>query len=113
MAVTFKGNGASAFWGVPGSVYSGRVVSASVDTSGEEVELSNSDGETDGLAMLNEKDEINLEVIYDSTFTPPARGATITVGSVTGVVLNVSKKWQNKGWRACTVKATDWKTMTE
>jgi len=112
MTVQFSGNGASAFWGVPGSVVSGRVLSASVDSSGEEVELPNSDGETDGLAMLNEKDEINLEVIYDSTYTPPARGDSITVNGISGYVLNVSKKWQNKGWRGCTVKATDWKAMS-
>ena len=112
MSVTFKGNAASAFWGVPTSVFSGRVKSVSIDTDGDEVPLQNSDGETDGLAMLDEKDVISLEVIYDSTYTPPARGDSITVNSITGYVQSVSKKWANRDWRGCTVKATDWKAMS-
>jgi hypothetical protein len=112
MAVTFKGNAAAAFWGVPGSVYSGRVKSVKIDTDGEEVELPNSDGETDGLVMLNEKDVLSLEVIYDSSFTPPTRGTTITINSITGVVQSVGKSWEAKGFRGCTVKATKWANFT-
>jgi hypothetical protein len=111
MAVTFLGNAASAFWGVPGSVYSGRVVSARIRTEGDEEPLQNSDGETDGLAMLDEKDVMELEVVYDSTYTPPTRGSSITINGVTGYVQNVEKGWERRGWRSCRVTATDWKAM--
>ena len=112
MSVTFKGNGASAFWGVPTAVYSGRVVSARIRTEGEEEPLLNSDGETDGLALLDEKDVLELEVVYDSTFTPPARGDSITINSISGYVQTVEKGWERRGWRSCRITATDWKNMS-
>ena len=81
-------------------------------TSGEEVPLDNSDGETDGMALFNEKDEYDIEVIYDADFTPPAYGDSFTVNSAAGLVLNVTVNWENKGWRKATVRATDFSQMT-
>lgn len=107
----FKGNAAEAFWGVPDSVYSGRVVRCSIASSGEEVMLSTSLGEDDGMVMFNDKDELDIEMIYTTAVTPPSRGDAFTLGGVTGYVLNVTKNWEYKGWRKITVKATDWKAM--
>jgi len=111
MSITYKGNAAEAFWGVPDSIFSGRVKSVKIDTDGEEVELPDSNGETDGVVMLNEKDVITLEVIYDSEYTPPSRGDSITVNSITGIVQSVGKSWEAKGFRGCTVKATKWANL--
>jgi hypothetical protein len=112
MAVQKKGAATTATWGVPTAVYNGRVVKVTKATSGEEVPLDNSDGETDGMALFNEKDEYDIEVIYDAAFTPPAYAASFTVNSAAGVVLNVTVNWENKGWRKATVRATDFSQMT-
>jgi hypothetical protein len=112
MSVLLKGAASTATWGVPTAIYSGRVLRVTKTTSGEEVPLDNSEGETDGLAMLNQKDEVDIELIYDSTFTPPSYGDSFTVASVVGLVLNIAVNWEYKGWRKATVKVTDWATLT-
>ena len=112
MAVVLKGNATTATWGVPGAVVSGRVVSVRSNITGEEVPLENSDGETDGLAMLNELDEVQVEVIYDAAFTPPSYGDNMTVNSIAYVVTSIPKSWGNKEWRKSGFTAKKWSQLT-
>ena len=112
MSVTLKGNATTATWGVPTAVFTGRVVSVRSSISGEEVPLENSDGETDGLAMLNQVDEVQVELIYDASFTPPSYGDNITVNSIVYVVTSIPKSWGNKEWRKSGFTAKKWATMT-
>jgi hypothetical protein len=110
--VTLKGSAANAVWGVPGDVCSGRVVSCNKKNDGEMEPLLTSLGETDGLVLLDERDELAAEVIYDSSFTLPSRGDAFTIANVTGVVLNSEVMWERRGFRKARVNATDWKAMT-
>jgi hypothetical protein len=112
MSVTLKGNASTATWGVPTDVYDGRVVSVRSTVSGEEVPLENSDGEIDGLAMLNKVEEIQCEIIYDSDFTPPSYGDKITVNSIEFIVTSIPKSWGNKEWRKSGFTAKKWDTLS-
>ena len=111
MAVLLKGNATTATWGVDAAIYSGRVVSVKSDISGEEVNLETSAGEVDGMAMLNDLDEVTVEVIYDANFTPPAYGASITVNSIAYIVTRVGKSWGNKEWRKGSFTAKKYTAM--
>jgi hypothetical protein len=110
MAIQTKPTAKSAIWGckaAQGDTYaSGKIVSMSVDTEGNEEPLLNSDGETVGLCLFDEKQPINIELICEAAITPPDRGDEIVVDGVTGIVLKVSKKWEQKGWKKLAIQAT-------
>lgn len=110
MAVLIKPAGVTAVWGVvaeTGDTFAeAKVQSMSVKHSAEQEPLPDKQGETTGLAIYDAKDELTVELIMETAITPPAIGADLVVGGVTGVVLNVEKKWENKGWKKLSVTGT-------
>lgn len=54
-----------------------------------------------------------LEAILDSGDTLPAAGASVTVGSVTGLVTAVGSQEINTGYKSCTVAVSKKDTATQ
>ena len=110
MAIITKPSSKSAIWGCQAadgdSFASGKIISMSVDQEGNEEPLLDSNGETVGLCLYDIKQPINVEVICEASLTLPAVGDSLTVNGVVGIVQNVSTKWEQKGWKKFSAKAT-------
>jgi len=117
MAIQTKPTSKSAIWGCTsqdGDTYaSAKIVSMSVDLEGQEEPLLDSNGETVGLCLFDDKQPIQVDVIAEASITAPLRGATIIVDGVSGTVLKVSKKWEQKGWKKLSIQATFYPNLEE
>ena len=110
MAVTTKPTSKSAIWGCKageGDTFaSGKIISMSVKTSTEKEPLLDSNGETAGLSLYDQKSEVQIEVVAEASVALPEIGADLIVDGVTGIVLDVETKWEQKGWKKFSVQAT-------
>jgi hypothetical protein len=115
MAIATKPTGKSAIWGVTATtgdtLASAKIVSMSVKNTIEKELLLNSVGETAGLCLYDPKTELQIEVICESSVTPPTIGGDFIVNGVTGTVLDVETKWENKGWKKLSVSATNFPNL--
>ena len=113
--VTLSPNETTATWGVPsiqGDTYAeGKVISMSVETSCEQEPLPDRYGETVGLAMFDEKDNLDIEIIVEQGTPMPAIGEALVIDGISGIVLSRSKKWENRGWMKFSCKATHFVAM--
>lgn len=73
----------------------GEVQSASSKNTGDKLELKNKHGNTFAVVYFNEHNQGQIDVIWNTTYTPPARGAVISAMGITQFLVDdVEKKWE-------------------
>ena len=109
MAVKMKLKpGVTAVWGTGGLSAQGfgKLRSAGRSRNAQREQLPDEEGNTVGLVYFDETDELSLEVMCASSMTNPEVGDTIAVDSVTGYVDSWEIRWDHKGVKMLSIKAT-------
>ena len=111
MSATLKmKTGVTAVWGTSaaGDAGYGKVISARKRHTGEMEKLPDEDGETCGIVLFDESDELELVVMCKSTMTEPTRGNSIVISGVTGIILDFEINWEQKSVKKMSLNATKW-----
>ena len=88
---------ANAVWGISSVAYAGFCTAINLKRDGEEAKIFDGNGFTIGLILYDDKDEGTVEMVMQTTDTPPARGTVVTVASTTTfIVQTIEKMWS---WR--------------
>lgn len=67
---------------------------------------------TDQIAYSRET-TASLEAIFDTGDTLPAAGASVTIGTVTGLVTSVGSQEKNTGYKSCTIEVAKKDSATQ
>lgn len=91
----------------------GLVVSCSVKETADAEVFLNCSGNARMVLLTNERFECDLEVEFDSAIGKPALGDSIAFPevAVVGQVLESEIKWERKGLKMLSIKATHWKSI--
>ena len=112
MGIVTKPTNKSAYWGVKpttGDTYAeARITKMEVGDEGSVEPLPNKDGETECLCGYDRKRPVSLELIAESTATPPVFMSTITVLGLSVVVEKCKKMWEYKGWQKLSIDGTSY-----
>ena len=93
-------------WGSNG-VYTGYVVSARDQATGEMVEIPDNVGEPVALVIFNTKFECEIEVIVQTTTVRPNRGDLVTLfGRTNTIITETEKIWAQKDTQKLRIRAT-------
>lgn len=98
--------GHTAVWGV-GSIYTGLITRASRKKNGETEVIYDSNGFVITKIFFDDKQECEIELIFESGTTEPTRGDAITFNSQAGfLVENTELMWEQRGWKKLKIQAT-------
>jgi hypothetical protein len=90
----------------------GTIVSASHKHGGDKLEIKGRSGGVICVIYFNEKDECEIEAIFDSTITLPARGDTLSLCGLTLALCEEwEKKWENEKECILTIRATRYEAI--
>jgi len=76
--------------------------------TGEEVEISDGDGEAAAAVLFNSRNELEVEFIVKTGDQLPTRGGSIQIGGLASVVTERERAWEAKGAMKCVIKAKRW-----
>ena len=117
MAVTLKGKGSQATWGIETATddtfATAEVQSMERNRSAEQEPLLDKQGETTGVAIYDEKDELTIEVVVTTGTIEPEIGGDLKIDGVQGIVTGVDVKWENKSWKKLAVTGTKFHAMSD
>jgi hypothetical protein len=103
-------------WGLPSGQQLagiGRNVSVRKRRTAEQEPLQTTDGETDGVVVLDKATEVTLEAIIPSSNASAADVAeTLTYDSTVYLVQEVERSWERRGWAKITLTLKKWDAMT-
>ena len=107
--------GADIEFGTTGAEYTGigTIVSASNKLGGDKLEIKGRDGGVIIVIYFNEKNECEIEVIFDSGNTIPERGDAIDLCGITDPLVDeVEHVWANEKERMLKIRATRYENLT-
>lgn len=91
----------------------GTILSGSQKRTGDLVELKDRQGNVFATIYFNDKDECEIEALWISTYTPPARGDLISIMGLTNVeVQDWEKKWENERETKFSLRCTKYRHKT-
>lgn len=110
---TIKG-GQSVVWGVAATSTMGTVTDFKVDKEALHELLYNQQGAVNGVVIFDESTAVTLTVIAYATEggVLPATGASLTVGSVTGLVMKTSDAQNYRGLKKFEVTVNTWTNLS-
>lgn len=97
---------ANVVWGTENVVSGfGYVVSARKTNSSERIPVLDNNGVPAGTVYVPQYDEIECEILCESTTNIPAIGDNLTIDGSVGGVENVEQAWEQKGIKKLRVRA--------
>jgi hypothetical protein len=94
---------ANVTWGIAGVAFAGICTTLSVKRDGEQSVIYDGNGFTIGQILFDDNDEATVEMILQTSDTPPARGDAVSIITVAGfIVQNIEKtySWKDTAkWR--------------
>lgn len=101
--------GANIDWGTDTVAYTGIgiIISATQKLTGKTLELADRQGNTNIVIFFDDKKEYSIDVIVDTSITPPVRGDAVTIAGRSGILVHdVEKKWENEKECMLTITGT-------
>lgn len=102
-------------FGTAGVGYSaiGVIVSASRKEGGDKLEIKDREGRVYVVIYFNDKDECEIEVIFETGVTVPSRGDAIDVCGVVDVLVDeIEHVWENEKERMLKIRGTKYAGIT-
>lgn len=85
----------------------GTIVSGGHDHGGDKLEIKGRQGGVIAVVYFNDKDECEIEVIFDSSASLPERGDSLSLCGLANVLCDGWKKaWENEKECMLTIRAT-------
>jgi hypothetical protein len=108
--------GAAAIWGLTpetGDTYAAGIIVTQSNKSGADKDfVLDGQGFAIGAAYFNNKNECSIEVVCESGTTPPEPGDEISIAGIDCLVDDSEVKWNQKGWKMLSIKATKFANLT-
>ncbi len=108
-------SGVTAEWGtggIDGGAAYGIVTDCDHGIDGEQEPLPDANGETAGLALFDDRDEVEVSFLAKSDASMPARGDPITIAGVTAALFMSGRKvWEARGWKKLRFTLRKWTAM--
>jgi len=109
---TIKGDN-TVLWGTSGgTTLAGIIVRVRNQLTGEMVEVPDENGFTISVVYFNDKNELEVEMIVQTSYPTIARGTVVTIMGLSCLSGDYEKVWEQKGVRKYTLKATLWSGFT-
>lgn len=91
----------------------GVIVSATRKLGGDKLEIKDRQGNVYAVVYFNEKNECEIEVIFETGVSVPERGDAIDVCGVTDVLVDeVEHMWENEKERMLKIRGTKYNQIT-
>lgn len=103
--------GASCVWGIAETVAYGTIIDVNIADAAQTDPCETQEGAVDGVVIYDVETTIKLTVVASAVGTAPSIGDKITIGAVSGLVLNVEEGKQNKGKKKFVVSASTWELL--
>ena len=110
MAVAF--GVATTVTALDGTTTWGYLQGVTITSAAEEAEARDADGDVAANEQYNETDELSAELVYSTTGTAPAMGATIKANSVNWKVTGITYTETNTDYKKCSITAKRWVANT-
>ncbi|MGC3991695.1 MAG: hypothetical protein QM796_18790 [Chthoniobacteraceae bacterium] len=95
-----------------GTTY-GVIVSASNKLGGDKLELKDEHGNVFVVVYFNDKNECEIQVIFDSGTALPVRGDNVSLAGLTDVLVDeVTQNWANEKEQQATIRGTKYAHLT-
>lgn len=108
---TIKG-GSDVVWGVDETSALGTVTDVQVDKEALHELLYNQQGAVNGVVIFDESTAVKLTVLAKASAEMPATGSSLTVGTVTGLVMQTSESHNYRGLKKFDVTVNTWTNLT-
>ncbi len=102
-------------WGADGLYGTGQIIrDMSVRTTGEKLEIQNSEGDTVTVIYFDEKQECSVMIVVKTSAPTLARGDFITIGGVADAIVDETELMaENRNVRTFRITATKYENISD